>query len=153
MEASGFLANIEFWHWLILAAILAAIEIVAPGVFFIWLGGAAAVTGIIFFFVTGTGWEIQGLVFAVLAALSVVGWHRFQRVTMGDEPSTTLNRRGAQLVGRVVALSEPIVNGRGAAKVGDTIWRVEGQDMPAGSKVVVTGADGTVLKVEAATSS
>jgi membrane protein implicated in regulation of membrane protease activity len=151
MEGSGMLTEIEFWHWLILAAILAAIEIVAPGVFFIWLSGAAALTGIIFFFIAGAGWEIQGLVFAILATISVVGWHRFQRATVGDEPATTLNRRGEQLIGRVVSLSEPIVNGRGAAKVGDTVWRVEGQDMPAGSKVAVTGADGTILKVEAAT--
>jgi membrane protein implicated in regulation of membrane protease activity len=150
METGGFLENIEFWHWLILAAILAAIEILAPGVFFIWLGGAAALTGIIFFVFSGAGWEIQGLVFAILSALGVVGWHRFQRATMGDEPTTTLNRRGEQLIGRVVSLSEPIVNGRGAAKVGDTVWRVEGQDMPAGAKVTVTGTDGTVLKVEGA---
>jgi len=151
MEAGGILAEIEFWHWLILAAILAAIEIVAPGVFFIWLSGAAALTGIIFFFIAGAGWEIQGLVFAILATISVVGWHRFQRATVGDLPMTTLNRRGEQLIGRVVALSEPIVNGRGAAKVGDTMWRVEGQDMPAGTKVAVVGSDGAILKVEPAT--
>ncbi len=150
METGGFLANIEFWHWLILAAILAAIEILAPGVFFIWLGGAAALTGLIFFFLPNAGWEVQGLVFAILAAISVIGWRRFQRATMGEEPATTLNRRGDQLIGRVVALNEPIVNGRGAARIGDTVWRVEGQDMPAGTKVTVTGADGAILKVEAA---
>jgi len=34
--------------------------------------------------------------------------------------------------------------------VGDTRWKIEGDDLPAGSKVVVTGVEGTVLKVERA---
>lgn len=150
MESGGFLENIEFWHWLILAAVLAAIEIVAPGVFFIWLGGAAALTGLIFFFFSSASWEVQGLVFAIFSAIGVIGWHRFQRATMGDEPATTLNRRGEQLVGRVVALSEPIINGRGSARIDDSVWRVEGADLPAGARVKITGADGTVLRVESA---
>ena len=58
-----------------------------------------------------------------------------------------LNERAAQLVGQSHELLDGIVNGRGSVKVGDSIWRVEGPDLPKGTRVKVTGADGTVLKV------
>src|SRR5437868_10703999 len=59
-----------------------------------------------------------------------------------------LNLRNNQYIGRVFELSEPIVNGRGKIKSGDTFWTVSGLDLPVGSKVKVIGADGIILKVE-----
>ncbi|MBK5198868.1 MAG: hypothetical protein JJE37_11400, partial [Methyloceanibacter sp.] len=47
-------------------------------------------------------------------------------------------------------LIDPIVNGRGSVKIGDSIWRVEGPELPMGARIRVVGADGTVLKVVAA---
>jgi hypothetical protein len=44
-------------------------------------------------------------------------------------------------------LDEPIVNGRGALKIGDSIWHITGPDLAAGRKVVVTGAEGVTLTV------
>ena len=46
MDILSWLDGTQFWHWWILAAIFAGIEILAPGVFFIWLGAAAALTGV-----------------------------------------------------------------------------------------------------------
>ena len=46
-----------------------------------------------------------------------------------------------------VELPDPIVNGRGSVKIGDSIWRVEGPELPKGTRVRVLGADGTLLKV------
>ena len=63
---------------------------------------------------------------------------------------STLNRRGEQMIGRTAVLSEPIQNGRGKAKIDDSVWRVEGSDLPAGTQIKVTGVDGAILKVEAA---
>jgi len=54
------------------------------------------------------------------------------------------------LIGRTVVLTEAIVNGRGTARVNDSIWRVEGGDLPAGSNVTITGVEGTILRVEPA---
>jgi membrane protein implicated in regulation of membrane protease activity len=140
----------QFWHWWILAAILASVEIVAPGVFFIWLGVAAAVTGVIALIIPGLGWEIEALLFAILSVLTVIGWRTYLKKTKRDEPTSTLNRRGEQMIGRIATLSEPIQNGRGKAKFDDTMWRVEGPDLPAGARITVTGIDGAVLKVQAA---
>jgi inner membrane protein len=59
-----------------------------------------------------------------------------------------LNQGPAQFIGRVVTLEEAIVHGRGKARIGDTVWAVEGPDVPAGAQVRVTVAQGSVLKVE-----
>jgi membrane protein implicated in regulation of membrane protease activity len=34
--------------------------------------------------------------------------------------------------------------------VGDTIWRVEGPELPKGARIRIVGTDGSVLKVEPA---
>jgi membrane protein implicated in regulation of membrane protease activity len=139
--------HLAFWHWWILAVLLATIEIVAPGFFFIWLAGAAAVTGLIALALQDFGWETQVLAFAFLSIVSLFAWHRIGRRLVKGSPATTLNRRGDQLIGRTVVLTEAIVNGRGAARVNDGIWRVTGPDLPIGSNVTVIGVDGTILIV------
>ena len=49
---------------------------------------------------------------------------------------------------RTVTLEEAIAHGRGKARIGDTVWVVEGPDAPAGAQVRVSAARGTVLVVE-----
>jgi membrane protein implicated in regulation of membrane protease activity len=61
-----------------------------------------------------------------------------------------LNVRGAYYIGRVVVVEDPIVNGRGRVRVGDTLWSAAGPDMAAGARAKVTRVDGTVLVVEPA---
>lgn len=152
MDILSWLDGTQFWHWWILAAIFAGIEILAPGVFFIWLGAAAALTGVIALVIPGLGWELEALIFAVLAVVTVVYWRNRVRKGAGtDDPAARLNRRGDQMIGRTAVLSEPIQNGRGKARIDDTVWRVEGADLPAGTPIKVTGVDGAILKVEAAT--
>ena len=151
MDILSWLDGTQFWHWWILAAIFAGIEILAPGVFFIWLGAAAALTGLIALVIPSLGWEIEALIFAVLAVVVVVYWrNRIKKSAGANDPAAMLNRRGDQMIGRVAVLAEPIQNGRGKAKIDDTMWRVEGVDLPAGTQIRVTGVDGAILKVEAA---
>jgi membrane protein implicated in regulation of membrane protease activity len=147
---SAFLAEPPFWAWLILAVVLASIEMLAPTFFFLWLGAAAAVTGIIVLIVPSLGWEAELVIFAALAMVSVWAWRSLVRRRPRESDDPMLNRRGLQYVGRVVTLVEPIVNGAGTARVGDSIWRVSGPDQPAGRPVRVVGVQGTVLQVEPA---
>ncbi len=142
--------EIMFWHWWILAGILMVLEIVVPGVFLLWLGIAAAVTGLVAYVATGMAWQWEALIFAVLSIITVWGWRSYQRRNPTETDLPTLNRRGEQYVGRRLSLDQPIVNGRGQVKVDDTTWRVEGADLPAGTPVVVTGVKGTILVVEQA---
>ena len=60
-----------------------------------------------------------------------------------------LNRRGEQVVGQVASIVEPILaGGRGSARLGDTLWVVEGVEAESGAKVRIVGCKGTVLTVE-----
>jgi membrane protein implicated in regulation of membrane protease activity len=144
---SGF-DHLQFWHWFILAALFAGIEMLSPGFFFIWLGGAALVMGLITLVLSAMGWEVQFILFAILAAASVFAWYKFGRKLPGETQDATLNRRGESLVGRTGPLVEPIVNGRGRVKIDDSVWSAEGDDAPSGAKVMVTGVHGAVLTVE-----
>jgi hypothetical protein len=64
------------------------------------------------------------------------------------ESARHLNRRAESYVGRMFTLDGAIVDGRGRLRVDDTIWLVEGPDLPAGTRVRVTGTDNTLLRVE-----
>ncbi|MEZ5831346.1 MAG: NfeD family protein [Dongiaceae bacterium] len=151
MDILSWLDGTQFWHWWILAALFAGIEILAPGVFFIWLGAAAALTGLIALIIPSLGWEIEALIFAILSVATVMFWRSYiKKSKTKDDPAATLNRRGEQLIGRTAILSEAIQNGRGKARIDDSVWRVEGADLPAGTQVKVTGVDGAILKVEPA---
>ena len=94
------------------------------------------------------GWWLVGAAAAVQLADVVIDvlWSS-PAVLTTDEPE--LNRRGQQLVGRVVVLAEPMRHGRGIVRVGDSVWQAQGPDMEAGAKARVVRVDGTLLVVEA----
>jgi hypothetical protein len=149
-EVVVFLEGLQFWHWMILGLALAVVEVMAPGTFFLWLGIAAGLTGLLVLVIPDIGWQIQLIAFGVLSIAIVVAWRTYQRRHPTISDDSTLNRRGEQYVGRVFTLVEAIVNGRGTVKVGDSLWRADGPDLPAGVRVKVTGVAGTVLRVEKA---
>jgi membrane protein implicated in regulation of membrane protease activity len=94
-------------------------------------------------------WQLQVLIFAVGGVGAVVGWRAYARRHPQLTEDPTLNRRGAQYIGQAFHLTEPIIDGRGRMKVGDTMWPIAGPDLPAGTKVRVAGVEGTVLRVAA----
>lgn len=142
------MTSVTFWQWWIAALVLLVLEVFVPGAFFLWMGVAAGVTGLLLYLIPTLGWEYQLLLFAVLSVASIIVWRIYLRrhPTATDRP--TLNRRGEQYVGRLFTLEEPIVNGSGKIRVDDSTWKIEGADCPGGSRVRVTGVDGTVLRVE-----
>ena len=139
---------IEFWYWWVAAAAFMALEILLPGIFFLWLGIAAAIVGIVALVIPSMTWPYQVALFAVLSVAAVLLARVYVKKRPVESDQPTLNRRGEQYVGRIVTLSDPIENGRGRAKIGDSAWSVEGDDLPAGAKVKIVGVDGIVLKVE-----
>lgn len=141
---------VEFWHWWVAAVVLASIEVLAPLTVFMWLGVAAGVVGLIMLVYPDLPWQIQFLVFAVVAIGSVAAFRFLYRQTEHQADSLHLNRRAEQYIGTLHTLETDIVNGRGRATVGDTHWTVEGPDLPKGARVRVVGVDGIVLKVEPA---
>lgn len=150
MLASAF-ADLEAWNWMVLGFALLAAEILLPGVFLLWIGIAAIVTGALSLWLWDWGfwtWQVQVLVFLVLSLVSAFAG----RSVMGSNETATdeplLNRRDEQLVGRTGILAEPIAEGVGRIRLGDTIWRVTGPDLPAGTRVRVVSARGGDLAVE-----
>lgn len=139
--------EVVFWHWWSLGAVLLIVELLAPGMFFLWLGESAFVVGGVLWVLPAISFETQVILFSALSVVSVLVFRRFlqRRPIQSDRP--LLNQRTAQYVGRVFTLEEPIVNGRGKIHVDDSTWRVEGEDCPSGTKVRVMDAEGVILKV------
>jgi len=137
--------------WWIVALLLIGGEVILPGYFMLWIGIAAAAMGVVLLLLPGMGALAQAVLFVVFAFVSCfVYWKvvrpRLERIPAGNE---RLNRRGEQLLGQRYTLCEPIVQGRGKARVGDGMWLVTGPDLPLGATVEVVGIDGTTLRVKA----
>lgn len=142
---------LSLWHWFALALLLGILELVLGGNFiFLACGLAALVTGI----VVGLLWfmtiEYQFLVFGLNLILSFIVWRHFFKKKTVSSDTLYLNQRGHQYLNRYFTLEDPIINGRGRVRVDDTIWSVEGEDLPKGTRVQVVGVDGTILKVKKA---
>ncbi len=136
------------WNWLILGLVLIGVEVLAPGVFMLWLGLAALLVGLLSF-VVDMHWQMQVLLFAIFAAAAVPVWRNLARRGKNETSNPFLNRRNDALVGRVFTLEKPIQDGSGTVRIDDTIWRVNGPDAPAGSRIRVVKADGATLTVAA----
>ena len=135
------------WNWLIFGFVLMALELLAPGVFLFWFGLAALLVGLVSFAINPS-WQTQLIMFSVFAVAAVPLWRRFALNSGAASKSNPfLNRRTDALVGREFTLEKPIVDGTGAVRIDDTIWRVAGPDAPAGSRVRVIRADGASLTV------
>ena len=141
------------WSWVGLGAGLLTLEIVVPGVYLLWIGIAAILTGTVSLQLWEAAfwtWQVQVLLFLALSIASALLGRRY---FAGSGPEETdqplLNQRGRQLVGRTATLEEDIREGRGRIRLGDTMWRVTGPDLPAGTRVRVTEADGGDLRIEA----
>lgn len=133
--------------WWIAALVLITAEIVLPGFFLLWIGLAAAGVGTLLLVIPGLNLLTQVVIFVVLAFSACFGYWRLARQSLRAQPAPTLNRRAEQLIGQRYVLDTAIENGRGKARVGDSLWLVEGPDLPAGSRVAVVGVDGTMLRV------
>jgi membrane protein implicated in regulation of membrane protease activity len=93
-------------------------------------------------------WWLSAGVALLVADVAVDFVWAHPTISRSDQPD--LNRPAAQLVGRVLVVAEAIEGGRGKVRVGDTLWPVEGPDVPAGAEVRVVAAKATVLVVERA---
>lgn len=141
------------WSWWVLGLVLLAAEVVAPGVFLVWIGIAAILTGVVSLLLWEAGfwvWQAQLVFFAVLSVVAVLLGRRFLARSGNTTDEPLLNQRGARLIGRTAVLEQPIVEGRGRIRLDATTWPVSGPDLPAGSRIKVTGSSGSHLIVESA---
>ena len=143
--------DIVFWHWWIASLGLFIIEMLVGSYFFLFIGAAAAVVGLLLLVLSGMSWPVQFMLWGVFSVAFVVVWRIYRKKNPVKSVEPNLNQRGKQYVGRNFTLEQPVVNGQGKIKVDDSTWKIEAkEDFEAGTKVIVTAADGTILKVEAA---
>jgi inner membrane protein len=145
------LMNLEIhWLWIIAGLLLVAVETLAPGIFLVWVGLAALATGLLAWLIP-LSLTAQFLLFALLGLVSILVGRSIQSHQQNEATdSPFLNERGKALLGTTFILETAIANGAGTVRHGDSIWRVTGVDLPAGSSVIVRAIDGSTLKVEAA---
>ena len=136
----------DHWWWLILAALLGILELFVPGIFLIWMAAAAALTGIIAGLLP-IALPFQLAIFGLLAMAAVFGGRRYYENNPVPSSDPLLNDRTARLIGQNVVVVTAIEHGEGRVKVADSVWAARGPDAPAGTRMVVTGADGSCLRV------
>ncbi|MEP6785099.1 MAG: NfeD family protein [Sphingomonadales bacterium] len=135
------------WLWLIAAGVLGIAEMIAPGVFLIWIGAAALLTGVLTLLLP-IGMIVQFLIFAVASIVAVYAGKRYLRDNPIASDDPLLNDRGKRLVGTIVTAVEPVDALNGRVKVGDGVWSAKGAQAAVGDRLRVTGTDGSVLLVE-----
>jgi inner membrane protein len=139
------------WNWMALGLVLLALEIMVPGIFLLWIGIAAIIVGALTLMIGDAAmwsWQLQIVLFLILSLVSAYIGKKVMAKGDGASDEPFLNQRAEQLVGRTATLAEPISDGRGRIKLGDTQWRVSGPDLPVGTKVKVVSTDGSELSVE-----
>jgi len=147
----GIVTELGPWAWWVLGIVLLILEVLLPGVFLVWIGIAAILTGALSLALWGEAfwaWQAQWVVFAVLSLVAALVGRRIvsTRGQSSDQPH--LNQRGQSLVGRTATLEQPIAEGRGRIRLDDTMWSVQGPDLPVGARVRVTASNGRDLTVE-----
>ncbi len=142
-----FLPFLGGWTWWVIVGLLLLVELILPGIFFMWLALAAAVIGIVDIFVD-LSWQIEIAAFAVLSILFVLFVRPRLQLQRGD--TSNLNQRMYDYVGRAYVLEDAIVNGRGKVRIDDTLWVVTGSDRGKGEWVKIKAVDGVKLVVEPA---
>jgi membrane protein implicated in regulation of membrane protease activity len=60
---------------------------------------------------------------------------------------TAEHRLGLRYIGEALVLQSPINDGTGRVRLGNRDWNVRGPNLPVGTRVRVTGVDGSILLV------
>ncbi len=135
-----------YWIWAAIGLLLAAAEILVPGVYLIWLAVAALITAVMTF-VFDPGVPLQIVNFVFLSLIIAFSARRILRDTPIFSADPLLNKRGARLVGETAVVVQDFAGGSGRVRLGDSEWLAKGVDMKAGERVRVTGSEGAILLV------
>lgn len=137
------------WVWISIGLVLAALEILVPGVYLIWLAVAAVLTGVLTF-ALGLMLPAQIVIFVSLSLIAAFSARRFLRESPIESSDPLLNQRGSRLVGDTAIVTQAIDGGTGRVRHGDSEWLAKGPDVAVGTRVRITGNDGAILLVEPA---
>jgi hypothetical protein len=88
--------------------------------------------------------------FALFAVtvFSLYFWREYSVQKRELESPTARHRAGERFIGQVLTMESGIRGGTATVQLGGRKWRVRGPELDPGSKVRITGVDGTVLLVD-----
>jgi len=135
------------WLWAIGGVLLLILEILAPGFFLVFIGAAAVATGA-FTLLFDLGLPAQFALFALYSLLAVLVGRKVYGARDTEGSDALLNEPSARLVGRSVAVVEPVDQHGGRVRLGDSEWSARGGPADVGQRVRITGVDGNCLRVE-----
>lgn len=135
-----------YWIWAAIGLLLAAAEILAPGVYLIWLAVAALATAGLTF-VLDPGVPLQIVNFVFLSLIIAFSARRILRDTPIFSADPLMNKRGARLVGETAVVVQDFQGGSGRVRLGDSEWLARGIDLQVGERVRITGNEGSILLV------
>lgn len=136
---------INYWFWLSLGLILVVVEMVVPGVFFLWFGIGAFITGIVALIFKGIAIKYLTAIFAVFSLIAVFFGRKYFKKT---DVKNGLNDSNAKYFGRKVKAEGAFENGHGRVLMGDTSWEaVSDENISAGQLLYVSGVQDSILKV------
>lgn len=135
------------YAWLAIGLVLAAAEMAVPGVFLIWMAGAALIVGLLAWLFP-IDLFLQIVLFALLAIVAVFGGRRYLRDNPVPAADPKMNQRGERMIGETVVVTQAIEGGTGRVRLGDSEWLARGTDAAPGTRLRVAGHDGVVLVVE-----
>ncbi|MBB4952519.1 membrane protein implicated in regulation of membrane protease activity [Agrobacterium vitis] len=145
--------QLGLWSWWITGLALLALEMALPGMFLIWFGVGALLTGLLSVLFWGDAfwpWQVQFIVFASFSVISILLGRKLVRSDAARSDEPLLNQRTASLVGRTATLEDAIVEGRGRIRLDGTFWPVIGPDLAAGTRIKIVSAHGNDLTVDVA---
>ena len=140
-----------YMEWFYLGLLLVLLELFVPGVYLVWFGFAAFVTGLLSKYYEFSAIEISGIFIVCSAFFTVCGWlfySRFMKKSKVAEDYKYLNDAAGQHIGKIYTLSEDVVDGRAKAFVGDSVWLVQcDAGLKKGDKIkIISVENGVILK-------
>lgn len=144
----AFFTQLQHWHWWIAGLLLGILEVILPGFFFAGVAVACFLTGLVALIFSDMSWQYQMVTCAILTAVSVVIWRQWIYRASAHSGDDHLNRRGSEYIGRIVILDKPVQNGSVTLKLDGLFWKATGPNLPVGTKVRITGLDGTTFQFE-----
>lgn len=140
-----------FWLWLVVAAIILAVEVATGSGWLLWPAGAAAFVG----FSTlafPLSLPLELLVFAILTIVTTLLARRYLPRSLITDGSPDINDNVARLVGHRGRVAEAFANGHGRVDIDGKEWAAEldaGGDLASGAAVEVVGVTGARITVRA----
>jgi len=135
------------WFWFIAGLILAGLEIVAPGIYLLWMGLGAIIVGLVLALMPDLATSWQLVLFALLMLCSISLGFLVQR-RGSARPDQHLNQELQGLIGKHFVSATDFRAGEGRIHVADTTYgALSEDDIKAGEVVKAVGLVEGKIKV------